>query len=139
VRKRGLQVSQDRDQWRVLLSTVMNLRVPQKTENFLTGPAILAHFASVGLCDLQPLCVLPISARQRGLLDERRDRPFSVALVSSVADLLFLPLRRRLTIVRESVRVTLRLSVYRQLVRLGDKPLETHDQYFYFPTELLRL
>jgi hypothetical protein len=27
-----------------------------------------------------------------------------------------------------SVRVTLRLAVYRQTVRLGDKPLETHDQ-----------
>jgi hypothetical protein len=27
-----------------------------------------------------------------------------------------------------SVRVTLRLVVYRQLVRLGDTPLETHDQ-----------
>jgi hypothetical protein len=26
------------------------------------------------------------------------------------------------------VRVTLRLAVYRQSVRLGDKPLETHDQ-----------
>jgi hypothetical protein len=30
------------------------------------------------------------------------------------------------------VRVTLRLSVYRQSVRLGDMPLETHDQYFFF-------
>jgi hypothetical protein len=26
------------------------------------------------------------------------------------------------------VRVTLRLAVYRQSLRLGDKPLETHDQ-----------
>jgi hypothetical protein len=33
--------------------------------------------------------------------------------------------------VRVSVRVTLRLAVYRQSVRLGDKPLETHDQYFF--------
>jgi hypothetical protein len=33
------------------------------------------------------------------------------------------------------VRVTLRLAVYRQSVRLGDKPLETHDQNFYFPAE----
>jgi hypothetical protein len=32
-----------------------------------------------------------------------------------------LPLRVR-------VRVTLRLAVYRQSVRLGDKPLETYDQ-----------
>jgi hypothetical protein len=30
--------------------------------------------------------------------------------------------------VRVRVRVTLRLSVYRQSLRLGDKPLETHDQ-----------
>jgi hypothetical protein len=41
--------------------------------------------------------------------------------------------------VRVRVRVTLRLAVYRQSVRLGDKPLETHDQKFYFPTEHLRL
>jgi hypothetical protein len=26
-----------------------------------------------------------------------------------------------------------------QTVRLGDKPLETHDQNIYFPTEQLRL
>jgi hypothetical protein len=30
------------------------------------------------------------------------------------------------------VRVTLRLAVYRQSVRLGDKPLETHNQNFFF-------
>jgi hypothetical protein len=36
-------------------------------------------------------------------------------------------------------RVTLRLAVYRQSVHLGDNPLETHDQNFYFPTEHLRL
>jgi hypothetical protein len=35
------------------------------------------------------------------------------------------------------VKVTLRLTVYRQSVRLGDKPLETHDQ-IYFSTELLQ-
>jgi hypothetical protein len=34
----------------------------------------------------------------------------------------------------QRVRVTLRLAVYSQSVRLGDKPLETQDQYF-FPTE----
>jgi hypothetical protein len=33
--------------------------------------------------------------------------------------------------VRIRIRVTLRLAVYRQSVRLGDKPLETHDQYFF--------
>jgi hypothetical protein len=33
--------------------------------------------------------------------------------------------------VRVRVRVTLRLEVYRQSVRLGAKPLETHDQYFF--------
>jgi hypothetical protein len=37
-----------------------------------------------------------------------------------------------------SIRVTIRLAVCRQSVRLGDKPLETHDQYF-FPTEYLQL
>jgi hypothetical protein len=30
------------------------------------------------------------------------------------------------------IRVTLRLAVYHQSVRLGDKPLETHDQIFLF-------
>jgi hypothetical protein len=35
------------------------------------------------------------------------------------------------------VRVTLRLADYRQSVRLGAKPLGTHDHYF-FSTELLR-
>jgi hypothetical protein len=35
------------------------------------------------------------------------------------------------------VRVTLRLAVYRPSFRLSDKPLETHDQSFYFPTENL--
>jgi hypothetical protein len=38
-----------------------------------------------------------------------------------------------------SVRITLRLAVYHQSVRLGDKPLATHDQNSYFPTEHLRL
>jgi hypothetical protein len=33
---------------------------------------------------------------------------------------------------RFSVRVTLRKAVYPQSVRLGDKPLETHDQYSFF-------
>jgi hypothetical protein len=37
------------------------------------------------------------------------------------------------------VRAALQLAVYRQSVRLGTKPLETHDQEFYFPTEQLRL
>jgi hypothetical protein len=32
---------------------------------------------------------------------------------------------------RVRVRITLRLAVYRQSVRLGAKPLETHDQYFF--------
>jgi hypothetical protein len=41
-------------------------------------------------------------------------------------------------VVRVRVRVTLRLAVYRQSVRLGDKPLETHDKYF-FSTEHLGL
>jgi hypothetical protein len=34
--------------------------------------------------------------------------------------------------VRVRVRVTLRLAVYRQSVRLGAKPLKTHDQIFLF-------
>jgi hypothetical protein len=34
------------------------------------------------------------------------------------------------------VRVTLRLAVYRQSVRLGARPLETHDQRFPPPPQL---
>jgi hypothetical protein len=34
--------------------------------------------------------------------------------------------------VRVRVRITLRLAVYRQSIHLGAKPLETHDQRFYF-------
>jgi hypothetical protein len=33
--------------------------------------------------------------------------------------------------VRTRVRVTLRLAVYRKSIRLGDKPLETHDHSFF--------
>jgi hypothetical protein len=32
-----IHVAQDRDQWRALGKTVMNLRVPQKVGNFLTS------------------------------------------------------------------------------------------------------
>jgi hypothetical protein len=40
----------------------------------------------------------------------------------------------------ETVRIrgTLRLAVYSQLVRLGAKPLEDHDQSSFFPNEPLR-
>jgi hypothetical protein len=34
--------------------------------------------------------------------------------------------------VKDKVKVTLRLAVYRQSVRLDVKPLETHDQTFFF-------
>jgi hypothetical protein len=34
--------------------------------------------------------------------------------------------------VKVKVEVTLRLAVYRQLVRLGVKPLEAHDQTLFF-------
>jgi hypothetical protein len=36
------------------------------------------------------------------------------------------------TVIRVRVRVTLRLAVYRRSVRLGAKPLEAHDQRFFF-------
>jgi hypothetical protein len=44
----------------------------------------------------------------------------------------------RLSRKREREMVTLRQAVYRQSVRLGDRPLEIHGQFF-FPTEHLRL
>jgi hypothetical protein len=39
-----------------------------------------------------------------------------------------LPLERIVEGLQSEFRVTLRLAVYRQSVRLGDKPLEDHDQ-----------
>jgi hypothetical protein len=34
--------------------------------------------------------------------------------------------------VRVKIKVTLRLAVYSQSIRLGVKPLETHDHSFFF-------
>jgi hypothetical protein len=47
------------------------------------------------------------------------------------------PLASTTELIQVKVKVTLRLAVYRQSVRLGVKPLETHDQIF-FSAELLR-
>jgi hypothetical protein len=38
----------------------------------------------------------------------------------------------QLELAQVKVKVTLRLAVYRQSVRLGAKPLETHFQIFFF-------
>jgi hypothetical protein len=48
-----------------------------------------------------------------------------------------LPYRTDLVKVKVKVKVTLRLAVYCQSVRLGAKPLVTHDERF-LPTEPLR-
>jgi hypothetical protein len=32
-----IHLAQDKDQWQVVLNTIMNLRVPQKARNFLTS------------------------------------------------------------------------------------------------------
>jgi hypothetical protein len=37
-----IDLSQGRDQWRALANTVMNLPVPQKLENFLIAPQLVA-------------------------------------------------------------------------------------------------
>jgi hypothetical protein len=35
-----IDLAEDRDQWMALVNTVMNLRVPQNAENFLSGCTI---------------------------------------------------------------------------------------------------
>jgi hypothetical protein len=49
----------------------------------------------------------------------------------------YLDLRREIRVTVRA-RITLRLAAYGQSVRLGAKPLETHDQYI-FSTDYLRL
>jgi hypothetical protein len=54
--------------------------------------AFLAYFLKVGLCDLLPLCVSiclsvllcvpPMATRQRGLLFDERERPFSIGALT---------------------------------------------------------
>ena len=51
---RGMEwtaVTQHRDRWQVLLTIVMNLRVPQNAGNFLTAKDLLA--SQEGLCSLE--------------------------------------------------------------------------------------
>jgi len=48
-----------RDRWRVLVTTVMNLQVPQNAGNFLTAKDLLA--SQEGLCSLELVSNLVIS------------------------------------------------------------------------------
>jgi hypothetical protein len=46
-----MHLAQDRDQWRTLVNTVMNLGVPQNARSFLTVWMILAY--KEGLCSME--------------------------------------------------------------------------------------
>jgi hypothetical protein len=63
-----------------------------------------------------------------------RDAPFSVPGLLSNSENIMLLCNNMVPKGNERVRVrvTLQLAVYRQSVRLGDKPLKTHDQHFFF-------
>jgi hypothetical protein len=52
-------LTQHRDRWRVLVTTVMNLQVPQNAGNFLTAKDLLA--SQEGLCSLELVSYLVIS------------------------------------------------------------------------------
>jgi hypothetical protein len=46
-----IDMGQDRDQWRVLVNTVLNLRVPQNAGEFLSGCTIGGSSRRVQLCE----------------------------------------------------------------------------------------
>jgi hypothetical protein len=45
-----IQLVQDRNRWRALVNTVMNLQVPQKTRNFLTRRACAIRIKKLTCC-----------------------------------------------------------------------------------------
>jgi hypothetical protein len=66
------------------------------------------------------------------LFDERRDMTTTGHSPSTGEWLFWLSLSLTRNSVQSRVRVTLRLAVYRQSVRLGAKSLEAHEQSFFF-------
>jgi hypothetical protein len=63
-------VTQDRDQWRVLMNTVLNLRVPYNAEKFLSGCSIgnsSRRIGSVSECEVVRIMLILYTTLKRRL------------------------------------------------------------------------